>query len=124
MTVPIAVWVNRKEMDYLNSALKECAEKGILVAVAKPLYEELKFNAGKESARRCIRTFTSHNDKLGFDYDVKARMFKAQLSNQFSSSRYPEFLRRAAKFHREYKNENYAAYLENAASKFTISESK
>lgn len=36
--VPIAIWINQDEMRVLKNHLKDCAEKGILVAIAKRLY--------------------------------------------------------------------------------------
>jgi hypothetical protein len=46
----------------------------------------------RQAARRMIKTFTSHNDKLGFDFDVTTRKHRAAVGPQFDTSAYPKFL--------------------------------
>lgn len=82
----------------MRSKLKELAEKGILVAISGSLYRDLK-SADVQRARAFIKDFTRHNDKLGFDFDVKTRQYKVSKSRQFSGSAYPEFLKSAKVFH-------------------------
>jgi len=53
----------------------------------------------REQARRLIKHFTRHNDKLGFDFSNNYRKYKVNISQQFKSSEYDKFLAKAQQFY-------------------------
>lgn len=91
LKVPVMIWINREEAEWVRGNLKDLAEKGVVVAVSSPLYAFLK---GQDiaKARAAIKPMTAHNDKLGFDYDLTSRTYIAKQSQQFTGSSYPGFL--------------------------------
>jgi len=56
-------------MKELKMILGALAKVGLLVAVSKPLYQEMKTQDIRR-ARGAVKEFTRHNDKLGFDFSV------------------------------------------------------
>lgn len=74
MRVPIMIWINKAEGDWIKQNLKDLARHGIVVAVSTPLYGYMKAN-DITRARAEIKPMTAHNDKLGFDFDVNQRAY-------------------------------------------------
>lgn len=79
LQVPVMIWINREEADWVRSNLKDLAERGVVVAVSSPLYAFLK-GQDVAKARAAIKPMTAHNDKLGFDYDLPTRSYVAKPS--------------------------------------------
>jgi hypothetical protein len=63
------VWTADGEAKALKSMLGELAKLGLIVAVSKPVYQNMK-SQDIRRARQEVKEFTRHNDKLGFDYSI------------------------------------------------------
>jgi len=74
------------------------AKLGLIAAIDTQTYRDLSMG-NRNEARRLIKAFTSHNDKLGFDFSNVKRKYGTSYSEQFASSAYPAFLKQAAKFY-------------------------
>jgi len=103
--------------------LADLAQHGLLVAVSGPLYKDMRMS-GRFNAQRYIKDFTRHNDKLGFDFKNKERKYEASLSDQFSASTYPGFLRTASAFYNSKGDEKLRDYFDAASQKFVINPAK
>jgi len=98
MTVFAIVFGSEPVTNYLRTQLADLASHGLLTAIDTRVYRDLS-QGNRGDARRIVKDFTRHNDKLGFDYSNKDRKYKADLSPQFEGSAYPEFLVAAANFY-------------------------
>jgi hypothetical protein len=108
-------------MKHLKTLLGEMAKVGLVVAVSKPIYQNLK-QQDTRKARMTVREFTRHNDKLGFDYSIKNNGYYISRSKQFRQSSYggPNgFLTEAAAFYSN-RNEATASHFTTMAGLFTM----
>lgn len=118
--VPIFVFGSVKEIKLAHANLDKLAKRGILVHVNSKDFLNLKSRLGVQGVRALLKPGTSHNDKLGFDWSVPDKAFKADLSAQFHKSAYPGFLAEASKWHKEQGNTKYADWLEAASATFKL----
>lgn len=58
--VPSFIWITQQEFDWALSKIPDLARKGVLVNVAKKLYQRLKETNPREAAAK-IKRFTAHN---------------------------------------------------------------
>jgi hypothetical protein len=84
--------------NYLRANLPTLAKHGLIAAIDGQTYRNL-ITTSRTGARKLIKDFTRHNDKLGYDFDVLSRRYTVNYSAHFSSSAYPDFLRQAATFY-------------------------
>lgn len=73
------VWTSDGESNYLKTILSDLAKHGLIVAVSKPIYREMK-GQNLRKARTVVKDFTRHNDKLGFDFSVTNNGYYASYS--------------------------------------------
>jgi len=66
---PGLVLINKDEIAAVQGILKQLAEKGVIAAIAKDYFIDMK-NFDRQVARRTAKPLTSHNDKLGFDFNI------------------------------------------------------
>jgi len=86
--------------------LDNLAKHGIIAAVDGDQYRNLKLEQGVQYARRLLKRYTSHNEKLGFDFSAKLaeRYYTYDYEGPlFKSSAYIEFLKKASVFHKDQK---------------------
>lgn len=107
--------------DHLRTQLKELASLGLLVAIDGDTYREISLG-NKQGARKTIKAFTQHNDKLGADFSNLKRQYRVSLSPQYKSSAYPKFLADAAAFYVSKGKAKLAQHFEAASKKFTITD--
>jgi len=105
--------------DYLRTQFAAAARLGLLTAIDSATYRNLSAGS-RNDARRIIRDFNRHNDKLGFDYSNTDRKYKVDLSEQFQGSAYPQFLQEASAFYAEKGETQLADHFANASRTFTI----
>lgn len=70
-----AIFATKELADHLRGRLKDMAELGLIVAIDGPTYRDISLGS-RQAARRLIKDFTRHNDKLGFDFDNKTKTYK------------------------------------------------
>ncbi len=81
------VWTSDAESQVLKQKLAELARLGLIVAVSKPVYQNMK-QQDRQKARLEVKEFTRHNDKLGFDYSIPNKGYYVSYSEQFKESAY------------------------------------
>jgi len=94
--VPVLVWADAFEYRLLRSKLGDLAKKGVLIATPVELWDGMKAQ-DIGVARSKIKPFTSHNDKLGFDWSVVSSRFVVSYSEHFQESSYKKFIGEAIK---------------------------
>lgn len=80
------------------------AKHGIIAAVDGRQYQGLRVDQGVQYARRLLKRYTSHNEKLGFDFSAKVgeRGYVYDYTGElFKKSAYVEFLKAAQVFHKD-----------------------
>jgi hypothetical protein len=117
--VPVFVWASRAEKDWARANLAALARKGIIVAVDTPTYQNMRTAMGR-TARNELKPFTSHNEKLGFDYSSELRRYvggKSPATKHPQTSAYLSFLQDAITFHQQ--NTSYKDHLSRQVANFT-----
>lgn len=66
-------------MKALKAKLADFAKVGLVIAVSKPVYAQMKIQDIRR-ARMAVKEFTRHNDKLGFDYSIPMNGYYASYS--------------------------------------------
>lgn len=116
------MWTSDAESKHLKTLLADCAQLGLIVAVSKPVYAEMK-SQDLRKARVAVKEFTRHNDKLGFDFSIPSNGYYASYSTQFQESAYggnDGFLAKAAQFYNDAGMTQTAAHFEKMLTKFDM----
>lgn len=74
------VWTTEGEMKVLKTKLADLAKVGLIAAVSKPVYANMK-SQDIRRARMTVKEFTRHNDKLGFDFSIPNNGYYASYSD-------------------------------------------
>jgi len=70
MEIPAFVWSSQVEYDWLYDNLFHLAKKGIATMITRDAYQAM--GGGDRSYSRVkLKPFTSHNEKLGINIDLK-----------------------------------------------------
>jgi len=118
-------WTSDLESKHLKTKLSDCAKLGLVVAVSRPLYQEMK-SQDLRKARIAVKEFTRHNDKLGFDFSVTSGGYFASSSTQFIESAYggdKGFLSIASKFYTDHGLHDTAQHFLSMSRNYTMSAS-
>ena len=110
-------------MKELKQRLSEFAKLGLVVAVSKPVYANMK-SQNVQKARTTVKEFTRHNDKLGFDHSIPKNGYYVSLSPQFKESAYggsSGFLKEAADFYTSKGKESTASHFTQMNKMFNMS---
>lgn len=116
--VPLLVFASDDEYKLLKTKLGELAKRGILLAISKEFFENLR---GQDIARTkaYVDEMTRHNDKLGYDWYKPDSNLVVSVSEHFNESAYKNFVTAGAKFV-ESAYPGHARVLEQMGSKFAI----
>jgi hypothetical protein len=76
------------------------AQHGLLVDFTSGWYDQLieEYAGNRDMARNQIKVFTAHNQKLGFNWGNKTKMYETSPRLQFKTSNYPNFIAEGIEF--------------------------
>jgi len=123
--VPIFVLQGQDDYDDAYKDLAQFAKMGVILGISKKYWDQTlkrKGKGAKLARREMFRPITSHNDKLGVDYDLKGKRYVAQYpaGKQFNVSQYKRFLVDAARVNSGF----WKLYLEYLSQQFTAEPTK
>lgn len=79
--------------------LKDLAIRGFLLHVPSDMYNQWVQTKSRDGARAAVKPATSHNEKMGYDWNVMSKTYRfSKGTNNPSTSAYVQFLENAVKY--------------------------